>query len=79
MDTHDQMYRTHHLAPSYLQESLIKVSDIYQHNTRQAVEGLLSVPKYKTECFKHSPLVSSIIAWKSVGQIIENGKLCEHL
>ena len=58
------MYKCrHHLAPSYLQESLIKVSDIHQHNTRQVVEGLLSVPKYKTEYFKHSPLVSSIITW----------------
>ena len=48
------MYKcTHNLAPSYLQESLIKVSDIHQYHTRQADEGLLSVPKYKTECFKH--------------------------
>ena len=61
------MYKsTHHLAPSYLQESLINVSDIHQHNTRQAVKGLLFVPKYKTEYLKHSTLVSSIIAWNQL-------------
>ena len=62
---------THDLAPSYLQGSLVKVSDIHQHQTRQADEGLLSVPKYKTECFKHSPLVSSIIAWNKLDRSLK--------
>ena len=66
------MYKcTHNLAPSYLQESLFKVSDVHQHYTRQAEEGLLSVPKYKSECFKHSPLVSSITAWNSLDRTMK--------
>ena len=31
--------------------------------TRQTISGKLSLPKFKTDCYKYGPIVSSISAW----------------
>ena len=53
----------HNCAPSYLQSDLINPSDFHDHFTRHTISGKLSLPKFKTDCYKYSPIVSSISAW----------------
>ena len=55
------MYKcVHNVAPSYLTENIIKVSDMHRYSPRQATEDTLFVPKFKTECLKHSPFVAGV-------------------
>ena len=53
----------HNCAPSYLQSDLINPSEFHDHFTRHTISGKLSLPKFKTDCYKYSPIVSSISAW----------------
>jgi len=53
----------HDLAPSYLQEGLINPNEIHDHYTRHSENESLRVPKFKTDCYKHSPIVSSVCVW----------------
>ena len=53
----------HNCAPSYLQSDWINPSEFHDHFTRHTVSGKLSLPKFKTDCYKYSPIVSSISAW----------------
>ena len=65
------MYKClHNLAPSYLQTDLINPSEINDHFTRQTTTNKLSMPKFQTDCYKYSPLVSSIRAWNNLDSLI---------
>ena len=51
------MYKCiHDLAPTYLASNVIKASDVHQYGTRGA--NNLIIPKYKTECYKQSPIIN---------------------
>ena len=56
----------HNLAPSYLQVDLINPNEVHEHDTRQSASGCLRVPRFHTECFKCSPVVSSIFEWNKL-------------
>ena len=63
----------HNCAPSYLQSDLINPSDFHDHFTRHTISGKLSLPKFKTDCYKYSPIVSSISAWNRLNSEIREG------
>ena len=56
----------HNLAPSYLQVGLINPNDVHEHHTRQIDSGCLRVPRFHTDCYKCSPIVSSIFEWNKL-------------
>ena len=56
----------HNLAPSYLQVDLINPNEVHEHDTRQSASGCLRVPRFHTECYKCSPVVSSIFEWNKL-------------
>ena len=64
------MYKMHNLAPSYLQTDLINPSEIHYHFTRQTTSNKLSIPKFQTDCYKYSVIVSSIRAWNGLDSLI---------
>ena len=73
------MYKcTHNLAPVYLTESIVKVSNIHDHATRQATSNDLMVPKYKTDCLKHCPYVTGVKVWNNLGNDIRSSPSLEN-
>ena len=65
------MYKClHNLAPSYLQTDLIYPSEIHDHFTRLTTSNKLSMPKFQTDCYKYSPVISSIRAWNNLDSLI---------
>ena len=61
------MYKClHDMAPTYLKKDLFHVSSRHDHNTRQAERNALCVPKFRTDTYKHSPLVSGIRTWNQL-------------
>ena len=56
----------HNLAPSYLQVNLTNPNDVHEHHTRQRDSGYLRVPRFHTDCYKCSPIVSSIFEWNKL-------------
>ena len=50
---------TQNLVPSYLSDDIMKISDMHNYITRQAADDRLFIPKFKTECLKHSPFVAT--------------------
>ena len=57
-------------APSYLQTDLINPCEIHDHFTRQTTSNKLSIPKFHTDYYKYSPIVSSIRAWNRLDSLI---------
>lgn len=53
----------HNLAPNYLQECLKSPNEIHEHFTRQTNNGDLRIPKFVTDCYKYSPIVSALRSW----------------
>ena len=45
-------------------------SEIHDHFTRQTTSNKLSIPKFQTDCYKYSPIVSSIRAWNRLDSLI---------
>ena len=67
------MYKCiNNLAPFYLTKDFSKVSDTHHHCTRQATDEILSIPHIKSECFKHSPLVTGATVWNSLNNEIRS-------
>ena len=65
------MYKClHNLAPSYLQTDLINPSEIHDHFTRLTTSNKLSKPKFQTDGYKYSPIISSIRAWNNLDSLI---------
>ena len=60
----------HNLAPSYLSAELVNPCQIHEHFTRLMISGELSVPNFKTDCYKHSPIVSSVRTWNMLNRLI---------
>ena len=60
----------HNLAPFYLQTDLINPIEIHDHFTRQTTSNELSIPKFQTDCYKYSPIVSSIRTWNRLDSLI---------
>ena len=60
----------HNLAPPYLSAELVSPSQIHEHFTRITTSGELSIPKFQTDCYKHSPIVSSLRSWNSLDRLI---------
>ena len=60
----------HNLAPSYLSAELVNPCQVHEHFTRQTTSGELSLPKFKTDCYKHSPILSSIRSWNVLNRLI---------
>ena len=60
----------HNLAPPYLSAELVNPSRIQEHFPRIMTSGELSIPKFKTDCYKHCPLVSSVRSWNMLDKVI---------
>ena len=61
------MYKAMHgMAPEYLNKDLQHVSSIHDHSTRHAIRDTLRVPKFRTDTYKHSPLISGIAVWNQL-------------
>ena len=60
----------HNFVPSYLQTDLINPSEIHDHFTRLTTSNKLSMPKFQTDCYKYSPIISSIRAWNNLDSLI---------
>lgn len=48
------------LAPAYLMNDLTSTNQRHNYNTRHALNSLVA-PRFKTECFKHSPLSTGLL------------------
>ena len=44
----------------------MKISDMHNYITRQATDDRLFIPKFKTECLKHSPFVAGVTVWNNL-------------
>ena len=55
----------HNLTPNYLCECLKYPSEVHDHFTRKTNNGELYMPKFITDCYKYSPIVSAIRSWNN--------------
>ena len=62
----------HNLAPSYLQVHVVKPSDVHEHHTRLIDSGNLRVPRFRSDCHKCSPIVSSVLEWNRLDHSIRS-------
>ena len=59
----------HNLAPPYLSTELVNPCQIHEHFTRITTSGELSLPKFKSDCYKNSPIVSSVRSWNMLSRL----------
>ena len=60
----------HNLSPGYLRECLKYPDEIHSHFTRKTNNGELYMPKFLTDCYKYSPIVSAIRSWNNQERVI---------
>ena len=66
------MYKcVNNLAPAYLMNDLTSTNQRHNYNTRHALNSLVA-PRFKTECFKHSPLSTGITVWNNLDQSVKS-------
>ena len=53
---------------TYLSDDIMKISDMHNYITRQATDDRLFIPKFKTECLKHSLFVAGVTVWNTLSK-----------
>ena len=60
------------LAPTYLTDSIIQTNQVHTIITHTHASTSLVVPKFKTECFRHSPLSTGISVWNALDESVKS-------
>ena len=60
------------LAPTYLTDSIIQTNQVHTIITHTHASTSLVVPKFKTECFRHSPLSTGISVWNALNEFVKS-------